>query len=100
MAHPQAQMIQQASIQAQQMQLQHDRDQARRRSRRPTDKTIPDAIEPLIIGDGVRQHRALRDLERRLDSTMMRKRMDISDAIKPNVKVRGYMAREESTTEY
>lgn len=62
-------------------------DRAKLRSRKPTDKNIPDGVEECIIGDGVQRYKDLRDLERRLDATMMRKRLDIADAVNRNVKV-------------
>ena len=60
---------------------------ARLRSRKPTDKNIPEGVEDCIIGDGVQRYRDLRDVERRLDAAMMRKRLDIQDAVNRNVKV-------------
>jgi SWI/SNF-related matrix-associated actin-dependent regulator of chromatin subfamily D len=57
------------------------------RSRKPTDKNIPDGVEECIIGDGVQRYRELRELERKLDSTMMRKRLDITESVNRNVKV-------------
>ena len=65
-------------------------DRAKLRSRKPTDKNIPEGVEDCIIGDGVQNYRELRDLERRLDATMMRKRLDIQDAVNRNVKVRKF----------
>lgn len=59
---------------------------AKRRSRKPTDKNIPEGIEDAIIGDGVHQYKSLREVERRLDSAMMRKRLDIQDSVNRNVK--------------
>lgn len=59
----------------------------KKRSRKPTDKNIPEGVEDCIIGDGVQRYRELRDLERRLDSTMVRKRLDIQDSVNRNVKV-------------
>lgn len=56
------------------------------RSQKPTDKNLPEGIEEYIIGDGVQLYRDLRDVERRLDATMMRKRLDITDAVNRNVK--------------
>lgn len=61
---------------------------ARTRSRKPTDKNIPEGVEDCVIGDGVQRYRDLRELERRLDSTMVRKRLDIQDSVNRNVKVR------------
>jgi SWI/SNF-related matrix-associated actin-dependent regulator of chromatin subfamily D len=62
---------------------------AKLRSQKPTDKNIPEGVEDYIIGDGVQRYRDLRDIERRLDSTMMRKRLDLQDSVNRNVKV-GY----------
>jgi SWI/SNF-related matrix-associated actin-dependent regulator of chromatin subfamily D len=57
-----------------------------RRSRKPTDKNIPDDIEDLVIGDGVQEYKKLRELEKRLDSSMVRKRLDIQDSLSRTVK--------------
>ncbi|KAI4126273.1 MAG: hypothetical protein LQ338_003837 [Usnochroma carphineum] len=51
----------------------------RRRASKPTDKNMPDGIDELIIGDGVQQYKRMREVERRLDATMMRKRLDFQD---------------------
>ena len=64
---------------------------AKRRSRKPTDKNIPEGVEDCIIGDGVQRYRDLREVERKLDATMMRKRLDIQDARNRNVKVRSIL---------
>lgn len=61
-------------------------DAALRRSHRPTDKNIPDGIEDAIIGDGVHEYKNLRDIEKRLDSAMVRKRLDIQDSVNRTVK--------------
>jgi len=53
----------------------------KRRARNPTDKTIPDGVEDLVVGDGVKQYKQLRDVERKLDSVMMRKRLDLQDSV-------------------
>ncbi|MCJ1388901.1 hypothetical protein MMC18_001752 [Xylographa bjoerkii] len=55
------------------------RDEAARRARIPTDKNIPEGVEDLIIGDGVKQYRDMREIERRLDAVMMRKRLDLHE---------------------
>jgi SWI/SNF-related matrix-associated actin-dependent regulator of chromatin subfamily D len=75
-------------MQAQQAAQLQASDRARTRSRKPTDKNIPDGVEDCVIGDGVQRYRDLRELERRLDSTMVRKRLDIQDSVNRNVKVR------------
>jgi SWI/SNF-related matrix-associated actin-dependent regulator of chromatin subfamily D len=74
-------------MQAQQQQAAMASDRAKLRSRKPTDKNVPEGVEDCIIGDGVQRYRELRDVERRLDATMMRKRLDIQDAVNRNVKV-------------
>ena len=61
---------------------------AKRRSSKPTDKTMPEGVDEIIIGEGVQRYRELRDFERRLDATMTRKRLDIVDSVTRSVKVR------------
>jgi hypothetical protein len=78
----QAQLVQQQQAQA------HASELAKRRSRRPTDKSMPNGVEDTIIeAAGVQRYKALRDLERRLDATMTRKRLDIVDSASRNAKV-------------
>jgi len=77
---PNPQQLQQAQIAAQQ-----ERELAKRRARKPTDKTIPESLEKLV--PNVKLYNELRDLERRYDATIMRKRLDIQDAVNRNVKV-------------
>ncbi len=55
-------------------------DLAKRRAQRPVDKNIPEGIEDLIIGNGVQQYKRLRELERKLDAVMMRKRIELHNA--------------------
>jgi SWI/SNF-related matrix-associated actin-dependent regulator of chromatin subfamily D len=59
---------------------------AQRRARKPTDRNMPEGIEDLVIGDGVQQYKDLRDVEKKLDYAMMRKRLDIQDTVNRNVK--------------
>ena len=59
---------------------------AQRRSRKPNDRNMPDGVDDLIIGDAAQQYKDLRDIERKLDYTMMRKRLDIQDSVNRNVK--------------
>ena len=47
---------------------------------------MPEGVEDLVIGDAVQQYKDLRDVERKLDYTMMRKRLDIQDSIHRIVK--------------
>jgi len=83
--HPQNSLTP-AQMQAQQQAAERAKERAKLRSRQPTDKNIPEGVEECIIGDGVQRYRELRDVERRLDATMMRKRLDIQDAVNRNVK--------------
>ena len=46
----------------------------------PTDKNIPEGVEDIIIGDGVKQYKDMREIERRLDAVMMRKRLDLQES--------------------
>lgn len=57
-----------------------------RRSRKPTDKNIPDGLEGAVIGDGVSQYKSLRDVEKKLDAAMIRKRLDIQDSVNRTAK--------------
>jgi SWI/SNF-related matrix-associated actin-dependent regulator of chromatin subfamily D len=66
--------------------LAHQNDAALRRSRKPTDKNIPDGVEEVVVGEGVQQYKSLRDLEKRLDAAVVRKRLDIQDSISKTVK--------------
>ncbi|CZS97402.1 related to SWI/SNF complex 60 KDa subunit [Rhynchosporium agropyri] len=84
-AHPQQQLTA-AQYQAQQKSQDAALERAKARSTKPVDKNIPEGVEDCIIGDGVQRYRELRELERKLDSTMMRKRLDIQDSVNRNVK--------------
>ena len=53
---------------------------AQRRAKKPTDKNMPDGVEDVIIGDGVQQYKNLREIERKLDAAMVRKRLDLHSA--------------------
>ena len=78
--------VAQSQAQAQQEAQRRQLELAKRRSRKPTDKTIPDGVEEVIIGDGVAKYRQLREIERKLDGAMMRKRMDIQDSRNSHMK--------------
>ncbi|KAG9239115.1 hypothetical protein BJ875DRAFT_391723 [Amylocarpus encephaloides] len=82
--HPQN--MTQSQMQAQQNALVAATTRAKMRSAKPTDMNMAEGVEDCIIGDGVQRYRDLRDLERRLDSTMMRKRLDLQDSVNRNVK--------------
>ncbi|EGP92514.1 SWI/SNF complex protein [Zymoseptoria tritici IPO323] len=68
-----------AQIQAQHLEALRRHDLARRQAKKPTDRDIPDEISEAVVGDGVERYRKLREVERKLDAAMMRKRLDISD---------------------
>jgi hypothetical protein len=83
--HQSHQQHQQAAATAAAQQAQNNAiEAAKRRSRKPTDKTIPDGVESVVVGDSVQRYRDLRDFERRLDATMTRKRLDIVDSVQRN----------------
>jgi SWI/SNF-related matrix-associated actin-dependent regulator of chromatin subfamily D len=86
--HPGQNQLTAAQMQAQQAAQSQASERAKLRSRKPTDKNIPEGVEECIIGDGVQRYRDLRELERRLDATMTRKRLDLQDSVNRNVKVR------------
>jgi SWI/SNF-related matrix-associated actin-dependent regulator of chromatin subfamily D len=78
----QAQMAQQQQAQAQANEL------AKRRSRKPTDKAIPEGVEDSTIDpDLVLLYNNLRAYERRLDATLARKRLDMIDNVSRYTKV-------------
>lgn len=85
-AHPQSQMSA-TQMQNQQALALQANDRAKMRSRKPTDKNIPDGVEACIIGDGVQRYKDLRDIERRLDATVLRKQLELQDSANTNVKV-------------
>ena len=81
--------LQQSQAQAQSLAQQRtaaekekEKELAKRRARQPTDMNIPEGIEDITIGNGVQEYKALRDLERRLDALMMRKRLNIPELVK------------------
>lgn len=79
--HPQAQpQYPNVNMQAQQRAEAERREKMRRIAKNPTDKNIPDGVEDVCIGDGVARYRDLRELERTLDATMMRKKLDVMDS--------------------
>ncbi|KAH7053330.1 SWI-SNF complex subunit [Macrophomina phaseolina] len=67
-------------LHAQQQAEMQKRELAKRQSRKPTDKNMPDGIDELVVGDGVQRYRQLREAERKLDAVMMRKRLDITES--------------------
>lgn len=86
--HPQAAMNQAAMAQHHPPGQPLTSELAKRRSRKPTDKTLPDGVEDCIADAEVAQrYKELRDFERRLDATMTRKRLDIVEAVGRTAKV-------------
>ncbi|PHH81581.1 hypothetical protein CDD82_382 [Ophiocordyceps australis] len=79
--HPAAPLSQAQLAQQQQAQIQAN-DMAKRRSRKPTDKNMPDGVEECIVDpQAVQQYKQLRDSERLLDAAITRKRLDICERI-------------------
>ena len=66
-------------VQDQQRRAEEGRDKIKAKT--PTDKTMPEGVDKLIVGDGVQQYKRLREVERKLDSVMMRKYLDMKDSI-------------------
>ncbi|KAI0422355.1 hypothetical protein F5X98DRAFT_149980 [Xylaria grammica] len=75
-----------AQVAQQQQQAAMQFEMAKRRSRKPTDKNLPDDIDDCTVGDVAQRYRELGDFERRLDATMTRKRLDIVDAVTRSAK--------------
>lgn len=85
--HPSVPLTQAQIAQQQQAQA-HANELAKRRSRKPTDKNIPDGVEDCIIDpDSVKRYVELRDIERQIDATITRKRLDVLDDAKRSSKV-------------
>lgn len=61
-------------------------DPSLRRSRKPTEKNMPEGLEDIVIGDGLQEYKRLRDIEKRLDSTIVRKRLDVQDSVSRTMK--------------
>ena len=81
---PGANIPSQQQHQSHQIELQNQakkREEAKNKSSKPVDRDLPAGLDDLVIGDGVQHYNRLRDVERRLDATMMRKRLDISDPV-------------------
>ncbi|KIW52864.1 hypothetical protein PV05_08477 [Exophiala xenobiotica] len=75
-----------ADQQARQRAIALDHQRAQRIARKPTDLDLPDGLEEICIGDGVKQYNALRDAEKRLDALMTRKRLEYLDSASRNNK--------------
>ncbi|KAL9009874.1 MAG: hypothetical protein Q9173_005139, partial [Seirophora scorigena] len=76
---PNAQTQREAQLKELERREAREKEMAQRRTNRPTDKNLPDGIDEFVIGDGVQQYKRMRDVERRLDAMMMRKRLDLQD---------------------
>lgn len=84
--HPQVPLTQAQIAQQQQAQAQAS-ELAKRRSRKPTDKNLPDGVGNCIVDpEAVQRYKDLRDVERRVDATMTRKRLDIMESVNRNTK--------------
>lgn len=96
-AAAQAQLAQQQQQQAAAQaaaQAQAQAEMAKRRSRKPTDKNMPEGVESCIPdGELVAHYNQLRDYERRLDATIARKRLDALDNVNRYPKVGLYTTR-------
>lgn len=57
------------------------RERMRRLAMQPTDKNMPDGVDDVCIGDAVKRYRELREVERSLDSALMRKKLEVSDQL-------------------
>jgi len=80
----------------QQQQAEHQaqirrQEEAKNRSRKPVNKHLPEGLDQIVIGDGVQRYRNMRDVERKLDAVMMRKRLDIQDSLQRSSKQYGTM---------
>ena len=59
---------------------------AKRRAEKPTDKNVPEGVEGLIVGPGVQQYKRLREVEKKLDAIMMRKKLDQQEPLHNTIK--------------
>jgi SWI/SNF-related matrix-associated actin-dependent regulator of chromatin subfamily D len=87
--HPQTHpnILNQQHIQQQrEIQMQHQL--AQRRSKKPTDRNLPEGIEKInpIIAELAGYYKSLQEAERKLDMTMMRKRLDMQDTFNRHVR--------------
>jgi SWI/SNF-related matrix-associated actin-dependent regulator of chromatin subfamily D len=78
--HGAPQQYSNANMQAQTRAENERREKMRRIAKNPTDKNIPEGVEDMCIGDGVARYRELREVERTLDATIMRKKLDVMDS--------------------
>ena len=80
-----AHMSQQALQYQQAAQRQQEHEMAKRRSKKPTDMTIPKEVVQLCENANI--YAGMRDIERRLDMAVTRKRLDLRDAVNKASKV-------------
>jgi SWI/SNF-related matrix-associated actin-dependent regulator of chromatin subfamily D len=79
-----AQAMNHQQLAMQQQAIAHEREMAKRRSRKPTDLNISEEIQELVPNGDM--YSKIRDFERRMDATVMRKRLDVQEAAR-NYKV-------------
>lgn len=90
--HAQAQYAQQQQQSQREEQEKLRRAEAAKRiSRKPTDRNIPDELSAVCIGDGVERYHKLRDVERKLDAVMMQKRFDVAEGLTSSMKKEGIL---------
>ena len=82
-----------AQIQVQQQTAMQQQELAKRRGRKPMDRTLPEGLEEVIGADVTQQYRALKELERRTDASFLRKRADVQDSVNRTIKVRSSLIR-------
>jgi SWI/SNF-related matrix-associated actin-dependent regulator of chromatin subfamily D len=46
----------------------------------PTDREVPDGVDSMVLGDVVQRYKSLRDIERKLDATLISKRFAAKDS--------------------
>ena len=49
------------------------------RAKWPTDRNMPEGVEDLIVGNGVQEYKRLREVERKIDATTTRKRLELGE---------------------
>ncbi|KAF4547673.1 SWI/SNF and RSC complexes subunit ssr3-like protein [Elsinoe fawcettii] len=91
--HPMAQPPNEAAIrqriQQEEAAKRKERETQQRILHRPSDRNIPDDVAQCVIGDGVDRYKKLRAMERRLDATMMQKRLDLTDPYRQRTELEG-----------
>lgn len=57
----------------------------KRRTYIPTDLMMPSDVEDLIVGDGVTQYNRIREVESKLDSLILRKKLDLQNPLQNRI---------------